>query len=72
MKAILEFDLEDPDDAMSHRRCVSATDAFLVLHDICERFRTLDKDDVNINPSDMRREFYDFLEDRSVNLDHLQ
>ena len=34
MKAILEFDLNDPDDRMEHLRCVKATDMALVLWEI--------------------------------------
>ena len=31
MKAILEFDLNDPDDAMAHLRCVKSLEMALVL-----------------------------------------
>jgi hypothetical protein len=33
MKAILEFDLDDPDDRMAHLRCVKATDMAIMLFD---------------------------------------
>jgi DNA-binding ferritin-like protein len=33
MKAILEFNLDDPDDAMAHLRCVKSLDMALVLWD---------------------------------------
>ena len=72
MKAILEFNLDDPDDVLSHRRCISATDAYLVIHEIAERIRTLEKRDLMITPADMRKEFYGLLEDRGIDLDHLQ
>jgi len=34
MKAILEFNLDDPDDRMAHMRCVKSTDMAIVLFDI--------------------------------------
>lgn len=34
MKGILEFDLNDSDDIMSHLRCVKSTDLALALWDI--------------------------------------
>jgi hypothetical protein len=34
MKAILKFDLSDPDDIMSHKRCIKADDMALALFQI--------------------------------------
>ncbi len=34
MKAILKFDLNDPDDAMAHKRCIHSTGLALVLWDL--------------------------------------
>lgn len=33
-KAILEYDLNDPDDSMAHRRAVKSTDMAIVLFEI--------------------------------------
>jgi hypothetical protein len=33
MKAIIEFDLEDPSDKLSHRRCTNATNAYIAIHE---------------------------------------
>lgn len=33
MKAILEFDLEDPSDRKTHARCVNATNAYIAMHE---------------------------------------
>jgi len=33
-KAILEYDLNDFDDAMAHRRAVKSTDMAIVLHEL--------------------------------------
>ena len=34
MKAILEFDLDNPDDVLSHKRCVKALDMACILFEI--------------------------------------
>ena len=71
MKAILEFDLSDPHEVMSHRRCVSATDAFITINDILERLRTLDRSEATISLSDLRTELYEILESNHINMYHL-
>lgn len=40
MKAILEFDLNDPDDSMAHRRAVMSTQLAICIWDIKEGIRT--------------------------------
>ncbi len=72
MKAILKFNLDDPDDVLAHRRCISATEAYLVILEIGERLRIIEKRELIVTPSDMRKEFYGLLEDRGIDLDHLQ
>ena len=51
MKATLEFDLDDYDDAMAHMRCVKALDMAIALFDILNmkgnlkhKLENLDKD----------------------------
>ena len=41
MKAILEFDLNDPDDRMAHLRCIKATDMALALFDILVKLKDI-------------------------------
>ena len=41
MKAILEFNLDDPEDAKAHLRCVKAFDMALLLSDIEQERRKL-------------------------------
>ena len=48
MKAILEFDLDDYSDKLAHKRAVSATDAYLVLHDLDNELRSMLKYDMDI------------------------
>ena len=49
MKATLEFDLDDPQDRLSHKRAVSGTDAYIALHDIHILLREYSKYDKNIS-----------------------
>ena len=39
MKGILEFDLDDYSDKLSHKRATSSTDVYLSLHDIDDMLR---------------------------------
>lgn len=39
MKAILEFDLDDPSDRNSHKRAISADNAYIALHEIDNMLR---------------------------------
>jgi hypothetical protein len=39
MKALLEFDLDDVDDRLSHHRCVKSLDMALAIWDIQMNFR---------------------------------
>jgi len=34
MKAVLEFDLDNPDDVLSHKRCMKALDMACILFEI--------------------------------------
>lgn len=52
MKAKLEFDLDDPSDRKAHKRCVSATDAYLCLHDIDNMLRDYTKYSKGIDVGD--------------------
>jgi hypothetical protein len=40
MKATLEFDLNDSEDIIAHKRCVKALDMAISLHEILNHFRT--------------------------------
>jgi len=76
MKAILEFDLNEPDDIQAHMRCVKSLDLVLFILKIegelrgklkhgnltdCQ-YETLDK---------FRDEFYQEMNQRGINLDEL-
>ena len=50
MKAILEFDLEDPSDKLSHRRCTNATNAYIAMHEFGNILRQYLKYNKDISP----------------------
>ena len=50
MKAILEFDLEDSSDKLSHRRCTNATNAYIAMHEFSNILRQYLKYNKDISP----------------------
>ena len=66
-KAILEFDLTDPDDARAHMRCVKATDMALVIWDIMHRMR---KDCINV--AVMQDKSSDYIEGINYTIEAIQ
>jgi len=49
MKAILEYDLNDPDEAMAHLRAIKSTDLSLAIWELCHntKKRILSKVETN-------------------------
>jgi hypothetical protein len=45
MKAYLEFNLDEPEDASDHRRCVNSIQAYLAISEVFEFFRNMRKYD---------------------------
>lgn len=52
MKAKLEFDLDDHSDRLAYKRCFSATDVYLCLHDIDNMLREYTKYGKGISSGD--------------------
>lgn len=76
MKAILEFDLNDPDDKMDHLRCVKSISMAIVLFElIYNTFKTAyDYQEVN-KDADMveylKQRLMSLLDEHNVNIDEL-
>jgi hypothetical protein len=80
-KGILEFDLNDPDDAMAHLRCVKSTDMALSLWDIIYEVRKETKRELEGNEASTDAEFelhekifnkiFETLDERDINIDNL-
>jgi hypothetical protein len=77
MKATLEFDLEDHFEKLAHRRAMSATDAYIVIHKFDEYLRSMLKwddsmDDVMVAKVErIRKELIDLCQDCQIDLDDL-
>ena len=70
MKAVLRFDLSDPDDELEYKRCNAASNAFRALSDIREWFRQQEKyhdKDYHVE----RCRISEVLEDNCIDLDEL-
>ena len=65
MKATLTFDYDEITDYYAHRRAVSATDAFLVIHELIEHARKTENEEL----SDL---IYDLLDRYDVNMGYLE
>jgi hypothetical protein len=75
-KAILKFDLSDPDDRLDHMKAVKANDAFLALWNISDKYRSLLKhgdlsDDKYEVVENLYKEFFEEMESQGINLDEL-
>ena len=73
MKAILEFDLNDPDDIRSHLRCIKATDMAIALWHIRMMRRELEwmEDQKELTTENVMSKIFEFLDDNNVNTDEL-
>lgn len=78
-KAILEYDLNDFDDAMAHRRAVKSTDMAIVLHELDYNLpkgieHRIDGEELK-TPEDVhdawKRAVRELFEEQGINLDEL-
>lgn len=73
-KAILEFDLADPDDRLSHIRAVNATNAYAVLSEMDRWLREKIKyaeQDKHPSLEEVREYLFEVLVERRVSLEDL-
>lgn len=76
-KGILEFDLNEPDDVISHKRAVISLELTLALYDIEQYLRTQTKYNENLSKDaydvleKTREEFYEILKNRNISFDEL-
>jgi hypothetical protein len=75
MKAILEFDLNDPDDIASHVRAVMADKAFCAIHDYTNFLRNYAKGDLPDEQHEilviLADEFHECLANWSIDVDKM-
>jgi hypothetical protein len=77
-KAILEFDLSNPDDVNDYKRANQALDIALALWDIDQYLRAQTKYAPDSMPeeaynalSEAREKFYQILNERNINMDEI-
>jgi len=78
MKALLEFDLDNPEEKKEHLRCIHATPAFLALQDMDYFFRGMLKHHLdNMTDKEVkaykfaRNKLFEFTEERNISLEML-
>jgi hypothetical protein len=73
MKAILEFDLNEPDDIKNHLRCVKSTDMALVLWTIYHMRKELEwmEDQDKLSSIYVMDKILDAFNDHNVNIDEI-
>jgi len=74
MKAILEFNLNNPDDVVAHMQCVKACDLAFALWKFSQELVKIcdeSEDGKHIDEALVRQAFFDILEERDINLDKL-
>lgn len=76
MKAVLKFDLDNPDDKLAHRRCVQALDLCLTLYNITEVLRKYRKH-VDLNEEQYKlfekldEEIFEVINRYNIDMDEL-
>ena len=74
MKAILEFDLDNPDDIIAHMRAVKSLDMVCVLSDITHNLKKkcINKHDNSQEViDDIFNEIFEILNAHNINIDEL-
>ena len=74
MKAILKFDLAEPDERESHMRCIKALDmalAIMYIGKVINRALDTSENGKTINGIDLQTEVNDILLELDINMDSL-
>ena len=72
MKAILEFDLNDPEDNQRHLRCVHSTDMASFIWELQHNFwRKWKHDETDFNLDTYREALGDLLDAHNIDIDNL-
>ena len=78
MKAILEFNLDEQDDIIAHKRCVKATDMALAIWEIVHNMKRSVERDIESKNLDsyqtieeLYKKIYEKLEENAIYIDEL-
>jgi len=65
MKAVLEFELDNPDDKMAHLRCVKSLDMALFIWDVSQLLHK------ELKPDELNRKLSDLFENYNIVINEL-
>lgn len=77
MKAILEFNMDEFEDVVAHKRAIKSLDVLLVLYDFDQHLRSELKYNENLSEEEyekldkLREKLYEIMNERNVSLDEL-
>ena len=77
MKAILEFNMDEFEDVVAHKRAVKSLDVLLVLYDFDQHLRSELKYNENLTDEQyekldkVREKLYEIMNERNVSIDEL-
>jgi len=71
MKAILEFNLNERDEAVAHIRCVRNWELAWALHSVMEEIRKAANEHDSINPETLLNVCNDIIQDNHLSLDEM-
>lgn len=71
MKAALEFNLNERDEAVAHLRCVRNWELAWALHSVMEEIRKAANEHDSINPETLLNVCNDIIQDNHLSLDEM-
>jgi hypothetical protein len=72
MKAILKFDLDNPEDKIDHLRCVHSTDMAMFIWELKHNFwRKWKHDETDFNLDNYKDALYELMQEYNINIDNL-
>ena len=77
MKATLEFNMDEFEDVVAHKRAIKSLDVLLVLYDFDQHLRSELKYNENLSEEEyekldkLRDKLYEIMNERNVSLDEL-
>lgn len=71
MKAILEFDLSDPEDRMEHLRCIKSFNMSLAIWDIINKIKYKYREESTIPIEDLQYDIHSILDEYNINIEEI-
>jgi hypothetical protein len=72
MKAILKFDLDNPEDKIDHLRCVHSTDMAMFIWELKHNFwRKWKHDETDFTLDNYKEALWELMQEYNINIDNL-